>query len=494
MPAFDLDAYRERAETFLGEIDREYLLHLSGRKPELAVAPLYDQHAELFAPEAVATLRELAAGADGEDARRLGYLTQFALDGAIGQATEREAEELARLEASLAVEFAGAEVPFRQVPVLQANEPEAGRRAELEAARNDLVAQRLDPLHRTALERAHALCRKLGWRSYAAAYGELRGLDLERLREQTDRLLESTAGAYRSMLEPQLARSGVAGFGALARSDVPRLMRAPSLDAGFPGERLLGSFAETLAGLGLDLAAQENVHLDTEVRPSKSPRAFCSTPRVPDEVHLVVQPVGGREDFAALFHEGGHVEHYAHTDRTLPFEFRHLGDNGVTESFAFLFEHLTEDAAWLEARLEVADPAEIRAHAGATRLLMVRRYCAKLAYELELHADGVELVRLPDRYASLLADATGAAWPRETWLADVDDGFYVVCYLRAWALETHWRRALRARHGERWFDDPAAGRWLRELWADGQRLGAEELLGEALGEELDFELLVEDLV
>ena len=494
MSSFDLDAYRVRAEGFLGEIDREYLLHLSGRKPELEVARLYEDHRELFAPGAVATLRELASNAVDEDARRLRYLTQFALDGALGQATKHEAEELARLEASLTVELAGAQIPFRQVPVVQANEPDAGRRAELERARNGLLAERLEPLYQAALERSHALCGELGWQSYRAAYAELRGLDLDALRKRTDRFLESTRDAYRSLLAPQLARSEVPGLERLARSDIPRLLRAPSLDAGFPAERLVGSFAETLAGIGFDLAGQENVHLDTETRPSKSPRAFCSTPRVPDEVHLVVSPVGGREDFAALFHEGGHVEHYANTDRALPFEFRHLGDNGVTESFAFLFEHLTEDAAWLEARLGISDPAEIRAHAGATRLLMVRRYCAKLGYELELHGEGAELGALPGRYASALSDATGAAWPQETWLADVDGGFYVACYLRAWVLESHWRRALCARHGEHWFDEPAAGVWLRELWADGQRLGVEQLLGETLGEELDFELLIEDLI
>lgn len=488
-----LERYRERAETFLCEINREYLLHLSGRKPELDVAPLYAEHRALFDRDALANLRELADAAGGEELRRLRYLTQFALDGAMGQATEREAEEIARLEATLEVELADGTIPFRQVPVVQANEPDPARRGDLERARNEVLAKRLHPLYRSALERSHELCRELGWASYAAAYGELRGLDLESLARQTRRFLESTDEGYRERLEPQLERSGVPDFESLARSDVARLMRAPSLDAGFPSDRLVSSFAETLAGLGIDLAAQGNVRLDTEARPSKSPRAFCSTPRVPQEVHLVVSPIGGREDFAALFHEGGHAEHYANTEPSLAFEFRHLGDSGVTESFAFLFEHLTENPAWLEERLGIADPTEVQAHARATRLLLTRRYCAKLGYELELHGEGTELAEMPDRYAALLGRATGATWPREPWLADVDEGFYVACYLRAWALEAHWRRALRARCGDRWFEQAEAGVWLRGLWADGQRLGAEELLGEALGEELDFELLVEDL-
>jgi hypothetical protein len=72
---------------------------------------------------------------------------------------------------------------------------------------------------------------------------------------------------------------------------------------------------------------------------------------VPDEIYLVISPHGGRDDYAALFHEAGHTEHYAHVDPSLPFEYRHLGDNSVTEGFAFLLEHLTEDPAWLAATL-----------------------------------------------------------------------------------------------------------------------------------------------
>ena len=93
---------------------------------------------------------------------------------------------------------------------------------------------------------------------------------------------------------------------------------------------------------------------------------------------------------------------------------------------------------------------------------------------------------MPAQYADRLTKALRIAWPRASWLADVDGGFYAACYLRAWALETRWRAALRERFGERWFAEPAAGRWLRELWAMGQRLDAGELLAETLGGAIDF--------
>jgi hypothetical protein len=487
-----LSTYRSEAEQFLEHIDREYYLHLSGRKAQLELAPIYERHSGLFARDAVQELRELAVSASGEEARRRRYLLLFALDGLLGEATRAEAEESARLEATLEVSVDGSTVPYRQVPMVQANEPDASKREALETASRSLLAERLNPLHRVALERSHSICRELGWRSYAAAYAELRGLDFGRLQQQTARLLAETEETYAPAVDPELRRAGLGVLGELRRSDIPRFFRAPELDAGFPAEGLVSSFARTVAGLGIDLDEQANVHLDTEPRPTKSPRAFCSPLKVPDEIYLVIAPVGGREDYAALFHEGGHTEHYAHVSAELPFEFRYLGDNAVTESFAFLLDHLTEDAMWLREMVG-AEPAPVVSHSRAVELIMLRRYCAKLVYERELHGADVELDAMPERYANLMSSATRVAWPTENWISDVDGGFYVACYLRAWALESLWRRSLRDRFGERWFERAEAGQWLRELWAQGQRLSAEELAVEALGEELSFEPLTREL-
>ena len=500
MAATDLDSYRRSAERFCEEIDREYYLHLAGHKPELEIEPIYERHDGLFEREAVERLREAALAAESlagdrdDERRRLRYLLHFAFDGLLGRETRHEAAELARLEASLEVEVEGSPVGFRQVPIEQANAADPERRRALERARNGVLTAQLDPLYRAGLTKSHALSRELGWRSYADAYADLRGLDLARLAAQVERFEALTREAYPRICDPQLEIHLGRRLGAVARSDMPRFFRAQGLDPAFPAERLVPSFRETMAGLGIDLDAQANVHLDVEARSTKSPRAFCATPRIPDEVYLVVPPMGGRDDFSALFHEGGHTEHFARTDATLPFEFRHLGDNSVTESFAFLFEHLTEDPAGLRARLGTTDVGPPVAHARAVTLVMLRRYAAKLAYELELHGEGTSLERMPRRYAELLGGALRIDWPGETWLADVDGGLYVTCYLRAWALETHWRRALRDRFGEQWFDRPEAGAWLDGLWRNGQRLDAEELLAETLGEELDFGVLATELL
>ena len=180
-------------------------------------------------------------------------------------------------------------------------------------------------------------------------------------------------------------------------------------------------------------------------------------------------------------------------DPGLPFEYRHLGDNSVTEGFAFLLQNLVEDREWLGRRLGISDADALLAHAQAERFVYLRRYAAKLAYELELHGGGGAVPALADRYAELLSTAVGMRWPRQTYLQDVDPSFYCACYLRAWALETHLRAYLRERFGPAWFERPEAGELLRSLWRDGQRLGADELLGELTGERLDFSAVLGDL-
>ncbi len=487
----DLDTYAAGAEAFLRDLNLQHHLHFSGQKPTYGVEAVYDRHRKLFDREAIEELRDANETASGEERRRAGRLLELAVGSHLGRACAPEQAAVAAKEATLLIDIDGTPIPYRMAAVEQANEPDHGPRRAIEVARMELLSEEINPLHLSVLERSHQLVAELGWPSYAAAFAELSGVDLEGLAAQASAFLDSTDDVYKRLLDPEL--EAVLGFGIehARRADLARFFRAPALDQSFSEERLLPSFAETMAGLGLDLSSQPNIVLDTVQRPTKTPRAYCAPVRVPEEVYLVVPKVGGREDFAALFHEGGHAEHFAHMDPALPMEYRHLGDNSVTESFAFLFEHIAEDPRWLAEALG-ADPGPVVRHVRAVRLYFLRRYAAKITYELELHGEGVDLDRMPARYAELLGRATGIGWNEELWLDDVDGGFYVASYLRAWALESRWRSHLRHSFGEGWYAEPEAGDWLIGLWSGGQRLRADELLAEALDEELRFETLAGD--
>ena len=205
---------------------------------------------------------------------------------------------------------------------------------------------------------------------------------------------------------------------------------------------------------------------------------------------LVIQPIGGKDDWEALFHEAGHTEHYAHTTDDLPIEAKRLGDMAVTEGWATLLEHLVTEPAWLNRRLDVPRPADL-AHDGAVSLLyFVRRYAAKLLYEIEFfQADDVDADAA--RYAEILGDALKLPVNPESYLDDIDGSFYVTGYLRSWAFEAQLRDFLRSEFGNDWFAKRDAGDLLRELWSLGQGPTADELLKDVTGAKLEMASVAE---
>jgi hypothetical protein len=253
---------------------------------------------------------------------------------------------------------------------------------------------------------------------------------------------------------------------------------------------MLPALEATLSDLGIDLRSQRNVELDVERRPRKSPRAFCAPIEVPGRVVLVIQPMGGADDWRALFHEAGHTEHFAHIRGSLPVEHRRLGDPTVSEGWAALLERLVDDPAWLARRLDFGRPYEFAAEGAALHLYLARRYAAKLLYELELHT-APELEPMRGRYVEILQDATKIEPSGSEFLADVDEGFYAIGYLRSWAFEAQLRTHLREEFGTTWFSRGEAGSLLRELWNEGQSMNGDELLQEVAGAELDLATVAE---
>lgn len=473
---FDLEEYRRRAETFVGALDKEMYDHYSGQKPVCDTAAVYARYPELFTREAVAELDRRFAAATGDEKRRLAYLLAFAVDGYMGAATHELSDAVANTEGQATIEVDGETIGFRAAAVVQANEADHARRERIQAARLAVTVDRLNPLLDRFWRRCHDLAVELGYPHYMELYSEVKGVDYLALSARCQAFLLDTASLYQRAMD-RLARERLGvGLDELSYADLPHLWRAPAYDEVFTAERLVPALASTLADLGIDLEAQTNVHLDTEVRELKTPRAFCSPVHVPDEIYLVVLPHGGQDDYSSLLHEAGHTEHFAHAGRDLPFEYRHLGDNAVTEAFAFLFDHLLVNPAWLARHLGFVDSEGFVRFTIVCDLFYLRRYAAKLAYETELHAQTGALDDMAEVYRRHLSEALMIDVPAENFLADVDPGFYVASYLRAWMLEGALRMMLQDRHGREWFRDPDAGAWVKGLWSLGQTFTAEQLL------------------
>jgi hypothetical protein len=476
----EIDGYREQADRFIAELDEEYYNHFAGLKETLELEPIYARHEELTKLEWARGLGEVVNGDRG-----VRELWRFACEGHLGNLTREHSERIARLEAELEAEVDGETVGYRMLRPTIANTDDRGKRERLDVERCRLTEEHLNPIYLDAVTIAKRTVPELGAPTYVDLYRKF-GFRLDDLADQCRALLESTERMYEDAADKLFRDRVGVGLSEARRWDVPRVFRAQSWDAFFPADKMLPALEATLADLGIDLRSQENVHLDIEQRPSKSPRAFCAPIEVPDRVMLVIQPIGGADDWRALFHEAGHTEHFAHTSADLPMEQRRLGDNAVTEGWAMLIQHLTDEPAWLTRRLDVPRPDEF-SREGATGLLyFVRRYCAKLLYELEFHAAD-DVGRLSSRYVEILGDALKIEPSSTDYLSDIDSGFYVTEYLRSWAFEAQLRAHLRERFGNAWFAKREAGSLLRELWSEGQRYNADELLAEVTGAELEME-------
>jgi hypothetical protein len=467
------------AERFIAELDEESYLHFAGHKETYELAPIYERHERLTQLD---TALALGASVDGNRRRR--ELWKFACAGYLGNFVSEEAQRVAELEATLTATVDGEEIPFRMLKPRLMNEEDRDVRERVEAARNELTEQHLNALELQAAEVVQRETRRLGAESYADLYRSF-GLPLDDLAEQCRRLLADTEDLWVKTGE-RFFRSRIGlGLGEVTRWDVGRAWRGVEWDTAFPAAGMLPALEVTLADFGIDLHTQPNVELDLEERPNKDPRAFCSPIEIPGRVILVMKPQGGPDDWRALFHEAGHTEHFAHTDASLSPEERRLGDNAVTEGWAMLLEYLTTDPTWLERQLAFPRPYEFAAEGAATLLWIVRRYSAKLLYELEFHAAD-DLTALRPRYVELLADATKVEPAAADYLGDIDPGFYASEYLRAWAFEAQLRAYLRERFGNAWFSRRDAGSLLRELWAEGQRPTADELLRDVSGQQLEL--------
>ncbi len=473
----NLATLRERGEQFSEALARESYLAGAGLKEATDFAGLFARYPELSSPEAVAA----AAGSRA--------LLEWAVDNRVGRATAALEDRLHAFEQAAVVRLPDGEtIPFQRVAVLIANEPRRERRLALDLARR-AVLDEPTAIKREKLGLERELLAPFGNRDNTggtvAARARLSGIALDELGAACDAFLAATADLYRATLDERVRRVLDLAPGEATRSDAAWLFREASYDDVFGAAELVPTARRQVGAMGLDVEAGGRIRFDTEDRERKRSRAFCAPVRVPDEVYLVIRPFGGYVDYRAFWHELGHALHFGNASALLPFEDRWLGDNSVTESYAMLFEHVLTTRAWLGhyTTLRGERLAAFTRDQAFNLLAIVRRYAAKLRYELAVHRRA-SFADAPGLYVELLTLATGFRYHQEDALLDFDDAFYAARYLRAWQMEALLSDWLRERFDEDWFRNPRTGPALAALLERGQRDLADELTRELLGRPL----------
>ena len=443
---------------------------------------LYRAHQGLFSRDNLDLVtRAWKEEPDSVQRQRLAYLLRHLTLGILAKGAAPLTDRASTYEGQASVSFEGKRIPYRQLASMLANEREANRRLRLYSAA-DAVLDSLSSLARQVNSSYYRLASDLGYPSYSKMVEELKGFSLQEASFLAESALAATDSLYFAILPQILSHYTDLDTSRFYRYDTGMLFRNPVFDPYFPKANLVPSAQETYRSLGLDLSAQNNLRIDTTERPGKSPRAACFAIDVPDDIRISIKPNGGFDDYAALFHELGHAEHYANTAEHA-MEFKYLGVPTVTETYAFLSEYLCCNPSWLRSRssmpvFALKDYVRFQAF---YRLYYVRRYCAKVLYEQQLHAGAAGAEKI---YAGLLSRALGTKpvpADEKRFLVDVDPHYYSVEYLRAWFLEAQLNQWLSRTYGSNWFESPPAGAFLRSLWAKGDRLTADALLA-AIGE------------
>jgi len=486
----DLDSLSKEMELFHCKKENEFYLNRSGLKDEMNLSSIYEKHGHLFREDLIQNIKAERQRASGDRERRLRYLQQFLASNFLEMAVKELTDKFETMEAQETMRVDSEEIPFRFAAVRIANEPDRAVRGKIYAARNSVI-EKINVILKERMQKLHETARKLDYEDYVALYEDVKRIDLYGLEKVMCDFIDRTDRLYKEKMEEFVRIELGIELEAAEKHDISYLFRGREFDGYFKKEEMVNTLKRTLNSIGIKLDEQKNLHLDTVERPKKSPRAFVAAIKVPDDVKLVLMPIGGYDDYTTLFHEAGHAEHFGSVDPSLEVEYKYLGDSSVTESFAFLFEYLVHDENWLATHIHVDRLNEYLDFAYLNKLFFLRRYGAKLSYELKLHRNSLE--GMDEVYKMTLEEALKFIHPRSHYLSDVDDGFYCAQYLRAWILETELRAVLRDKFGEKWFNSVEAGLFLKDLWSKGQKYDAVEIAHILGYEELDAAPLVREI-
>lgn len=491
-----LDRLRDRGQAFTEEISREGYLAYSGQKPTADFQSIYEKYRDVLNADSLAlTLEHFRSAPPGSDAHRAARaMLEWQVEAQASRQLAAVDEREIKWEGEAVIRTRDDEqISYQSAPIEIGNSKDRNRRLAIDDARAELVAKDHSPLRLERLQREKEIIEQVGIaEDYNQTFEALTGISLSGLAAECSAFLRDTEGMWADVLPVFLKRSLGLTPADATRADALALLRAAEFDGAFPGSSMESTIRRQMAEMGVDATADGRVIFDTGERPGKRSRAFCSPVQVPDEVYLVLRPHGGQSDYTTFLHELGHALHFAYARRDYPFEYRWLGDNSVTESYAMLFDHRMQDRGWLLRYTELGEghiENFLRA-AGFEELHFLRRYCAKLLYEVQVYSGQLDWSQMPDLYAETLTAATTFRYRSVDAFVDLDPRFYSARYLRAWQLQSVVDESLVNQFDLDWFRNPNAGPWLvRELFAEGQRETADEIAMRA-GGSLSFRPLI----
>ncbi len=359
-----------------------------------------------------------------------------------------------------------------------------------------LVIKRASSMKRAIWQGREAILKEdFGFESYLDFCQMKKPYDLQSLKRDAEELLHVTEELYRRKVLQWIFRTLGKEPSELSHLHMLRILNADFLGFSMSEGEILKALQDLLEPLGLWGEVGRSIHLDAASRPRKAATSRCVPLKVPQEIHVMLQPDGGLSSLEAALHEMGHALQLAHADPSLPYPYRHLPRSySLSECFAFLFDGLLGNPMFLMDYLGLSseEATSQSLEKGLKRLYVVRRYAGNLLFQLLYFSQG-EDERDLSSYPVLMGRATGLRYEPEEALMEVEEDLYSADYLRAWAGEVILREHLQSLFGERWYASRDAGQYLKILWASGEKEDLEGLIRKIGSSSLDIRMLSKDL-
>lgn len=319
------------------------------------------------------------------------------------------------------------------------------------------------------------LTEDFGYESYSVYCEEKKLTDYQHYVYELEGFLDRTEEMYLPAMEQWVQKTVGLPLSELNRFDSIYLLGLGELDSFFPEHISLVDNLNFFSNWGIRVDEVPGLHLDMDFSPQKSYQAMSFALRIPQDIHLVMNPQGGWIDLETLYHEMGHALSHAFTSPELPPSQKDFfTSNTLSETFAFLLQNMTLSPPFLQRQLRLS-PREIETityYKTLKDLSIFRRYGAKFLAEYQMFKEND--LSNGETYATLLEKYTGFSYRPETQLFDLAPEFYALDYLVSWMAEATMEKYLRQTLGAEWMFKPGAGTILKEWWRAGNLYELEE--------------------
>ena len=313
------------------------------------------------------------------------------------------------------------------------------------------------------------LQKDLGYKNYLDYCMQKKEMDYPYFYIKIKELLSITDPIYYSLMNEWTKRRFGLPLYDLTRFDAINILSLGEFDPIFP-EDGLERFFKFLRLWDINVKDLPGLYLDISPDKKKSAQAMSFIVQVPEEVYVVIRPVGGWIDLETLAHELGHGLSAVYTMPDLPIIDRDLSTSYIlSESFAFLLQNISMSKPFLKKILGISekDADRLYYHKVLKDLSVLRRYAAKFMVEYEMFLKGN--ISDGELYSEYMTKYTGFYYQPESHLFDLVPEFYSLDYVIAWIVEAIMEKYLKDRFGNEWMLKAETSRILKKWWAQGNK-------------------------